>query len=320
MGEIVDAVPGTGAAPELGAVPDQIAGRTGRELSGAAGRGPAAPSEHGSSAVDARTPPTAGRGIARDSFEPAYSQLAGILRQRIADGEFRAGDRLPTEAELIRAYGLSPMTVRRAVKILLDEHAVSTVPGRGTFVEAANIAAATFDLGSFHALLADPDVKVKILAVRMVSAGGRVAETLDVPVGTRVVMIRRLLLKDDEPILYHRQWLIYDPRRPVVETEFGVTALRDLFEGRGHTGPKRGRLTLQASVLRGDEARHFRADVGHPAFILEHLFFGFDDRPLSWGLFVCRAEALRFEVTVGFDAALQTPRASLPDVVKGGRP
>jgi GntR family transcriptional regulator len=320
MGEIVDAVPGTGAAQKPGAVPDHAVGTTEPAVTGIAGHAAAVPVERVASSMDARAPTVAGRGIARDAFEPAYSQLAGILRQRIVDGEFRAGDRLPTEAELIRAYGLSPMTVRRAVKILLDEHAVSTVPGRGTFVEAANIAAATFDLGSFHALLADPDVKVKILAVRMVSAGGRVAETLEVPVGTRVVMIRRLLLKDDEPILYHRQWLIYDPRRPVVETEFGVTALRDLFEGRGHAGPKRGRLTLQASVLRGDEARHFRADVGHPAFILEHLFFGFDDRPLSWGLFVCRAEALRFEVTVGFDAAVQTPGASPQDLLKGERP
>jgi GntR family transcriptional regulator len=301
MGEIVEAAPGEG---DIAAADSQMAAVPARRVAEPASRRAAA----------------AGRAIARGSFEPAYSQLAGILRQRIADGEFGAGDRLPTEAELIRTYGLSPMTVRRAVKILLDEHAVSTVPGRGTFVEAANIAAATFDLRSFHALLADPDVRVKILTVRIDSADGRVAEMLDVAPGTRVVMLRRLLLKAEEALLYHQQWLIYDPRRPVVETEFGVTALRDLFEGRGHSGPKRGRLSLQASVLGGDEAGLFGAEVGHPAFILEHLFFGFDDRPLSWGLFVCRAEALTFEVTVGFDSALQSPEASGTGGPETGRP
>jgi GntR family transcriptional regulator len=244
------------------------------------------------------------RRIARDAFEPAYSQLAGIIRARIAEGEFRAGDRLPTESELSQTYGLSPMTVRRAIKILLDEQAVSTVPGRGTFVEAANIAAATFDLGSIRALLSDPEVRVKILAVRIVPASGRVCETLAVPAGTRVIMIRRLLLRDAQPLLYQRQWLIYDPRRPVIETELGVTALRDLFEGRRSVGPKRGRFILHASTLRTEEARWLDAGFGEAAFVLEHLFFGFDDQPLSWGLFVCRPEQLHFEATVGFDPAL----------------
>jgi hypothetical protein len=50
------------------------------------------------------------------------------------------------------------------------------------------------------------------------------------------------------------------------------------------------------------------------------IFFGFDDRPLSWGLFVCRAEALRFEVTVGFDPAVPTPGATRRDEAKGDRP
>jgi DNA-binding GntR family transcriptional regulator len=247
-----------------------------------------------------------GRGagaIARDSFEPAYAQLARILRSRIVSGEFQAGDRLPTETELVEAYGLSPMTVRRAIKVLLDERAVSTIPGRGTFVEAASIQAAAFDLGSFQALLMDPAIRVRILATSVVPASGRAAELLQVPPGTEVMMIRRLLLRGDEPRLYHRQWMIDDPSHPVVESQLEVTGLRDLFEGRVGSGPKRGRLRLYASVLRVEEARHLRSDAGHPAFVLEHLFFGFDDQPLSWGLFVSRAEDLQFETTIGFDRA-----------------
>lgn len=241
--------------------------------------------------------------IARDLFEPAYAQLAGILRSRIVSGEFRAGDRLPTESELVETYGLSPMTVRRAIKVLLDERAVSTVPGRGTFVEAASIQTAAFDLRSFQAVLMDPDIRVRILATSVVPASGRPAEMLGVPEGAEVTMIRRLLLHRNEPRLYHRQWMIDDPDRPVVETELEVTGLRDLFEGRVGSGPKRGRLTLYASALRTEEARHLRSEPGHPAFVLEHLFSGFDDQPLSWGLFVSRAEDLRFETTIGFDRA-----------------
>jgi GntR family transcriptional regulator len=256
-----------------------------------------------------RTSPGAQRGIERASFEPAYSQLAGILRQRIADGEFHAGDRLPTEAELIRAYGLSPVTVRRAIKILVDEGAVTATPGRGTFVEAASIATATFDLGSFRAILADPSVKVRIISVRVIPASGRVARMLELEEGERVIAIRRVLSRDGEPILYHRESLTYDPRRPVIETELGVTALRDLFEGQGLVGPKRGRITLRATVLRESEATPLRARPGDAAFLLEHHFFGFDDLPLSWGVFVCLADRLTFETTVGFEP-MRTPGAA----------
>jgi len=240
------------------------------------------------------------RRIERDAFEPAYVQLADIMRERIAEGEFHAGDRLPTEAELIRAYGLSPVTVRRAVKILVDEGAVTATPGRGTFVEAASIAAASFDLRSFRAILADPAVKVRMLSVRVVPASRRVARMLELEEGGRVIAIRRLLHRDGRPVLFHRESLTYDPRRPVIETELGVTALRDLFEGNGQVGPKRGRLTLIATTLRPTEAGHLQTAVGEAAFLLEHHFFGFDDRPLSWGVFVCRADQLTFETTVGF--------------------
>lgn len=267
-------------------------------------RDPSSPAAPGRGTLAPDRGRSAGVGIVRDSYEPAYAQLAGILRSRIVSGEFQAGDRLPTESELVDTYGLSPMTVRRAIKVLLDERAVSTVPGRGTFVEAASIQAAAFDLRSFQALLMAPDIRVEILATNMVPASGRPAEMLGVSPGTEVTMIRRLLLRGDVPRLYHRQWMIDDPSRPpVVETELGVTGLRDLFEGRLGTGPKRGRLTLYASALRGEEARRLHSEPGHPAFVLEHLFFGFDDRPLSWGLFVSRAEDLQFETTIGFERA-----------------
>ena len=258
-----------------------------------------------------RASPAAVRRIEREAYEPAYVQLADILRERIAEGEFHAGDRLPTEAELIRTYGLSPVTVRRAVKILVDEGAVTATPGRGTFVEAASIATASFDLRSFRALLADPAVRVRMLSVRVVPASGRVARMLEIDPGDRVIAIRRLLHRDGRPVLFHRESLTYDPRRPVIETELGVTALQDLFEGNGQVGPKRGRLTLVATTLRQPEAEHLQAAIGEAAFLLEHHFFGFDDRPLSWGVFVCRADLLTFETTVGFQ-----PKQPAPDAAK----
>lgn len=63
-----------------------------------------------------------------------YVQLAAILRGRIADGAYPAGGRIPSLLALQEEFGLSSMTVRRAVGLLEGEGLLRRVPGRGTFV------------------------------------------------------------------------------------------------------------------------------------------------------------------------------------------
>jgi DNA-binding GntR family transcriptional regulator len=63
-----------------------------------------------------------------------YEQLAAILRARIEDGTYPPGRRIPTHLALEQESGLSPMAVRRAVRLLVSQGWVRTKPGRGTFV------------------------------------------------------------------------------------------------------------------------------------------------------------------------------------------
>jgi GntR family transcriptional regulator len=240
-----------------------------------------------------------GRGIDRSSYEPAYIQLVNILKRAIASGQYQAGDQLPTEGDLCAAYDVSPMTVRRAIGMLLDQGAVSTTRGRGTFVQPLRLAKATFDLSEFHDLLADEAVTARMIEVRVLPAGPRAAANLGVPDGTKVVSMRRILQRGEEPLIYHRESLVYDPRRPIVEAELDVTALRDLFEGGAGAGPKRGELILHASSLTESEAPHLQQPVGQPAWVLEHIFYGYDEKPLSWGCFICRGDLLQFRASVG---------------------
>ena len=95
------------------------------------------------------------------------------MRERIMSGEYRAGDRLPSEAELCALYGVSRMTVRRAVTQLVQDGVVFTENGRGTFVRAPELGAATFDLGSLRRLVDDAATTVKIIVARIVPPSPR---------------------------------------------------------------------------------------------------------------------------------------------------
>lgn len=67
---------------------------------------------------------------------PRYAQLADLLRQRIARGVWKEGDRLPALEALMAEFGVARVTVRQAIERLAREKLVSPQRGRGTFVTA----------------------------------------------------------------------------------------------------------------------------------------------------------------------------------------
>ncbi len=246
--------------------------------------------------------------IDRNSFEPAYNQLVNILRRKISTGAYRPGDRLPSEAELCSQYQVSSITARRAIKILVEQAVADTVPGRGTFVRSPMLGTATFDLEELQGVFSDDRTAVRIKGAWSLSADGRTARKLAVPAGTRVIYIHRLIFQEGIPVIYHREYVIYDPKLPTVEAEMEVTALRGLFDGSGATALKRGDLSIEATVLNEDEAAIMQMPHGSPAFRLEHIFYDFDDRPTSWGWFICRGDRFKFKTTVGVsEPSLKTP-------------
>ena len=240
------------------------------------------------------------RKIDRDSTEPPYLQLVNILQDQIAEGLYLPGSRLPSESELCRHYNVSPMTVRRSIKSLLQRRIVDTIRGSGTYVKAPVLRAVTFSLEEFYQLFKDKEkTKVKILEVKIVKSDKNSSDKLMISLGEPAILIVRLILKDGEPIIYHRENLIYDPTRPIVEAELEVTSLHGLLVGGGETDLKRGQLSINAAVLSLEEADMLNTVKNSPAFRLDHLFYDFQDRPVSWGQFICRGDRIKFSAEIG---------------------
>jgi DNA-binding GntR family transcriptional regulator len=241
--------------------------------------------------------------IDRQASEPAYVQLVNILKEQIARGFYLPGDRLPSESELCNQYQVSPMTVRRSINTLIDQKVVSTIQGSGTYVKAPDLGGMTFSMEEFHTIFKDKErTKVKILEVFIIKADETAASKLEINPGERTILIRRILVRDGDPILYHKEQLIYDPVRPIVEAELEITSLHGLFVGSGETRLKRGKLTIEAVVMTKEDADALNAFEMQPAFRIEHIFFDFEDKPVSWGRFICPGDRLRFSSTVGISS------------------
>ena len=250
--------------------------------------------------------------IDRRSYEPAYVQLVNILRQQVATGKLRPGDQLPSESQLCKLYRVSPMTVRRAINILVDQGVISTEPGRGTFVKPVDLGAATFHLQELQTLFSDRQTEVRLLETRIALADERTTRKLAIKPDERVVYLRRLLCCKGEPTFYHREYLIYDPTRPLVEAEMEVTSLQGLFEGSGGSELKHGDLTIEATVLDEEEARLLQVPTHTAALCLEHVFYDLDNHPVSWGWFICRGDRLHFTTKVGIPELSRTGKGEQP--------
>jgi len=242
----------------------------------------------------------------RDSYEPAYAQIVRILSEEIASGHYRPGDQLPSESQLCARFDVSSMTIRRAMNIMVDRGTVVASQGKGVFVRGLDMGEAAFRLrerddAGLRAAFASAQREVRLLQAAILQADERVARKLDIARGSRVVYLRRLVHTAGDPVMYHREYLRYDPRQPSVEAELQITSLEGLFRGQNGQGLRRGDLTVEAVVLTEEEADILQCPAGSPAFCLEHIFYDFENRPVAWGRFICRADRYSLVGRIGAD-------------------
>lgn len=71
-----------------------------------------------------------------ESATPVYRQVAAVLRERIENGTYQPGKRLPSITGLVQEFGIAQLTARKALHLLVEEGIAEMTPGMGTFVKA----------------------------------------------------------------------------------------------------------------------------------------------------------------------------------------
>jgi GntR family transcriptional regulator len=238
--------------------------------------------------------------INKDRFEPAYAQLATIIRRQIAAGIYPPGEKIPSESSISRQYGLSLMTVRQAIGVLIEQGLVERIQGTGTFVKPLTLTESRFDLDSVKQIFQDPArTHVKVLQLNLARVDSATAAKLRLPENARIILIRRLLFRDGAPIMFHEGRVRYDPSRPLVEAELNLGPLSDLFNGHGGGTVKKGQLGVLPTALDEEKAALLDRAVGTPTFRLEYIVYDFDDAPFGWGWFTTTPEVINLTANLG---------------------
>ena len=229
----------------------------------------------------------------------AYLRLADLLKDRILDGTYPCGEKIPSEAALSREQGLALMTVRQAVGVLVERGLLERVPGRGTYVKELSWSGAPFFIDGLVETVRDRQTKVNIIRSEVLRANAVVAAQLGIELGDSVIFLRRHIMGEEGVLLVQEGYLLLDPRRPVVEAELEATYITGLFTGSGQGLIKRAVLSIRPALLSDEDAQTLDRPLGSVGFRLEYSFFDAALAPLAVGWFVAPEDQLQLTAQIG---------------------
>ncbi len=140
---------------------------------------------------------------------PMYRNIADAIRNKISIGELKVGEALPTEAQLREEFSVSRVTVRQALKLLVENDELESVQGSGTYVKESKVNYDIFQQSNFQEKWAHLDVVTRsdVLAFEVKPCSLAMSEHLDIKEGELVFYVKRVRFIDDNPITVEETWL-----------------------------------------------------------------------------------------------------------------
>ncbi|WP_214107765.1 GntR family transcriptional regulator [Acrocarpospora catenulata] len=208
------------------------------------------------------------------------------LRKAIMSGEFPVGSKLPNEELLRERFSVSRVTLREAVRGLIEDGMVVRQHGSGTYVTHRPALRNSLDTNfSYTEYLESSGVRAgkQVLSARIVVADEATAQALRIEVESDVVEIRRVRNADSRPAIYSEDYLPASIVDPKADRDAFRDSLYRLLEERGHA-VEHGEAILVPVVADRRLARVLDVAVGTPLQFLEQVDVDAQGRPVMRSL------------------------------------
>ncbi len=208
--------------------------------------------------------------IAKDA--PIYLRIREQLRWQILKGEYKEGDRIPSEEEIAVAASTSRMTARRAVSDLVSEGLLHRRPGVGTFVVGRKFFRDPSYLVSFweSTLMLGMKPSSRLIDTETIHASADVAAALGLTEGDWVHHVRRVRQVDGEPIAYHNVHVPACLCPDLLQHDLGKESLYTLYRRYGHS-PTSGEQRIEARAADEIVSELLAVPVGAPVLYSERI-------------------------------------------------
>jgi GntR family transcriptional regulator len=225
------------------------------------------------------------------SGQPLYLQVERRIEDLLLQGRYKAGDRIPPEADLVGSLGVSRVTVRAGLTRLVERGVLERRQGSGTFLvrppKGARLQSGLERLESYtvHAERLGLKLDSEDLDVEDVGARPEEAAALEVPEGSPLVRVSRVLLIEGNPAA----WMV----DVVPESVLGVEEIRERFRPDAmlldllvSEGVPVGfsQMFIEAAMVGPDDPVGGKLRLKEPsaALVLTQTMYLADGRPVQW--------------------------------------
>ncbi len=217
---------------------------------------------------------------------PIWKSILDTLSADIANGHYAQGDKLPTEAELSKRFGVNRHTVRRALSEMAANGTVHSRRGAGVYVASRPT---DYPIGRrvrFHQNLSDqgrlPAKQILRLETRLPDA--REAEALRLNDGDQVHVYEGISLADDSPVALFKS-VFPAVRLPQMLVDLAETksVTQALARGGVHDYT-RAETRLTAKLATATQALNLRIQDGAPILRTQSINIDTDGVPVEFGL------------------------------------
>lgn len=214
--------------------------------------------------------------ISRNVPISLYYQLKEELLKRIISKQWLPGEKIPPEKELCRLYGVSRITVRKALDELKNSGHLVRRQGKGTFVTNISMEQRLSKFYSFSEELKQRGLEehVRVIHFDQIPATSEVASHLGLEPLSQVFKLTRLRLVDLTPYTLETSYIPVDACPNLTEETISARGLYNSMRA-GGVFPDRVIEKFRATVIRKSEAELMGLKIGMPAMHLERVtYFG----------------------------------------------
>lgn len=227
-------------------------------------------------------------------------QVRERLRQQIHGGQWRAGDRLPSEAELMHAHSVSRITVRLALGDLAAEGLIARAQGKGSFVAPSAIRQDLSRLQGLAEALESQgrSVRTRILSLRRHRPAASIARALELPPDAACMLLHTLRYVDDQPLSENHTWIRPEVAQGLRETDVMQSDLLTLYERDKGIRLARASVDIQAALA--NRTQCLRLELAHPAALLrvERTLYTVENQPVHLERSIYHQKAFSYRLTL----------------------
>lgn len=228
---------------------------------------------------------------------PLYQQLYDTILEKINQGKYQTGDKIPSEEQLSKMYDISRITVRSAIKKLCDDNVLVKKHGKGTFVSMPVYIDSNSAEGSFtkSCLQLGQRPSTQIIKKGSGKANEKIAKHLGIDVDEKVIHLERLRLIDDCPTILEEDYFIGNFSFMLTDEVEGKPLLDVIREHTGHKAEYFDDM-MEVRYATKEQAKYLNCVTGTPLLYVSQLVVGKNNQVLYYNEQFIRSDIYKFSV------------------------